>query len=151
MFTDSKGLQIDWGQWVITNPQVLLNFSRLNAAIDASGIPDDCFTLRVTGEDRYRDPANPNVHQSATPPYDVIPSSDRNSPHLIERGARAIDFTIVNNQNSCHCKPVTDSLVDGVLKATDFTPENTRRDYPNAPHTHLNLPPMPIFNTPTWE
>jgi RHS repeat-associated protein len=68
MLTDALGLRIDWGHWTFTNPRVLENFAGLNNEIVASGIPDDCFTLRVTGGDRFRDLANPIVHRSMTPP-----------------------------------------------------------------------------------
>jgi len=107
------------------------------------GIADDCFVLRVTGGDRYRDPSNPRLIRSSTN-NKVIPNADPNSPHLIERGARAIDFVIKNNKK-CNCKPVTDALVDELLPATDFSAVNTRRNYPEGPHTHINLPNLPQF------
>jgi uncharacterized protein RhaS with RHS repeats len=148
LFTDSVGLEIDWGHWVFTNPQVLANFAKLNSAIVASGIADNCFTLRVTGGDRYQEPGNPNIHRSMTPPYDVVPNSDRHSPHLIERGARASDFVIENDGDLCKCKRVTDGLIDSLLPQTEFSPANTRRNYPTGAHTHLNLPALPQFNAP---
>jgi RHS repeat-associated protein len=151
LLADPTGLRIDWGNWVFTNPQVLANFDKLNSAIIASGIADDCFTLRVTGGDRFKDPSNPQVHRSATPPYGAVTNSDPHSPHLIERGARAIDFVIENTGKPCQCRPVTDNLIDSLLPNTDFSPANTRRNYPSGPHTHLNLPPLQKFNAPTWE
>jgi hypothetical protein len=151
LFTDASGLRVDWGSWILTNPQVLSNFSLLDSAIVAWGIPDDCFTLRVTGGDRFRDPTNLNVHRSATPGYSVVPNSDRHSPHLADRGARAIDFVIQNSGTGCRCKPVTDDLVDTLLIWTDFSQDSTRRNYPEGPHTHLNLPNLPRYAAPTWE
>ena len=143
-FVDALGLMIDYGGYVISNPLVRTNFDLLASLIVQSGIADDCFVLRVTGGDRYRDPTNPSLIRSATNNA-VVPNADPHSPHLVERGARAIDFVIQNNAKQCNCKPVTDALVDQLLMSTDFSAANTRRNYPEGPHTHINLPNLPKY------
>src|SRR2546430_17308695 len=35
---------------------------------------------------------------------------------------------------------VSNDVVDKALKKTDFEPARTSRDYPDAPHTHIELP-----------
>jgi RHS repeat-associated protein len=143
-WTDSLGLRIDWGNFVLNNSLVRSNFEALNTAIVSMGIPDECFVLRVTGGDRYRDPKNPRVIRSATN-NEIVRNASQTSPHLIERGARAIDFTVETSENICACKPVTNSMVDEALRATDFATSNTSRDYPDNPHTHIALPPLQRF------
>ncbi|MGH9692796.1 MAG: RHS repeat domain-containing protein, partial [Bryobacteraceae bacterium] len=142
---DTFGLRIDWGDFVLNNPLVRSNFEALNTAIGAMGIPDDCFVLRVTGGDRYRDPKNPKVIRSATN-NQIVKNASQTSPHLIEHGARAVDFTLDNSTDICTCKkPVTNGMVDDALRSTDFAPANTARDYPDNPHTHIALPPLQRF------
>ncbi len=143
-FADPFGLAIDYGGYVLSNPLVRQNFDLLNSLIVQSGISDDCFILRVTGGDRYRDPSNPSLIRSATNNA-VVPNADPHSPHLVDRGVRAIDFTIQNNTKQCDCKPVTNALVDQMLMSTDFSAANTRRNYPEGPHTHINLPNLPKY------
>lgn len=147
-WTDPEGLRIDWNGYVFFNPQVYSNFVLLNSLIVNSGVPDNCFVLSVTGGDRFRDPSNPNRHLSVTNGQ-VVAGSDPRSPHLIERGARAIDFN-VSNDPACACNPVTDATIDKYLRATDFLPAN--RNYPNAPHTHTQLPNRPQYypNPRAW-
>jgi hypothetical protein len=120
---------------------VRLNFDLLNSLIVNSGIDDNCFELLVTGGDRYRDSQNPSLIRSATNGA-VIPNASPHSPHLRERGARAIDF-VVRNNGTCGCKPVTDTVVDQALWGTDFDLSSTERNYPEGPHTHINLPNAP--------
>lgn len=139
-WTDREGLEVDWGNFVVSNPRVRSNFERLNALIVETGINDECFILRVTGGDRYRrSPKTPNEHRSATNDQ-IIPTSDRNSPHLVDFGARALDFAIVNRKRECCSKQVTEQMVLDALPRTEFEPTSTRRHYPNAPHIHINLP-----------
>jgi len=115
------------------------NLILLNENIVNSGIPDDCFVLRVTGGDRYKDPKNPEIHRSATN-NSIVPGSDPKSPHLIPRGARAVDLVVETVDSPC-CPQVTNQIFDSALNSTAFSPANTARDYPNAPHTHIALPP----------
>ena len=151
-FGDPSGLRIDWGGYVFSNPQVVSNFEKLNSLIDDVEPSDDCVVLRVTGGDRYRDPDDPKVIRSATNDA-VIPNADPHSPHLDENGARAIDFVVENQgqggRGRCGsgegCWPLTDSDIDVLLLMTDFAPYNTRRNYPEGPHTHVNLPNLPRF------
>jgi RHS repeat-associated protein len=140
---DPFGLRVDYGGYVLSNPLVRSNFDSLNALIVQSGIADNCFVLRVTGGDRYRDPKDPKKHRSSTNDS-VVERSDPKSPHLVENGARAIDFNI-DNKDQCNCRPVTNDLVDRLLPGTDFSLSSTRRDYPDAPHTHINLPNLRTF------
>jgi RHS repeat-associated protein len=147
-FVDPFGLRVEWGNFVLNNPLVRSNLIQLNQNIVNSGISDDCFVLRVTGGDRYRDPKNPNTHRSATD-NTIVRGSDKNSPHLIERGARAVDLVVEKKGGPC-CPPVTSQVLDSALSNTAFAPSNTARHYPNAPHTHVALPPDPAFwFTPT--
>ena len=142
-WTDPMGLRVDYNGYVVSNPMLRLNFDILNSLIINSGFDDDCFVLLVTGGDRYRDPKDPNLIGSATNDS-VISNASRRSPHLRERGARAIDFVVRNNQN-CACQPVTDAIVDEALLGTDFDLSSTDRNYPAGPHTHINLPNAPQY------
>ena len=142
-FVDPYGLRIEWGNFALINPLVRSNLTQLNQNIVNSGIPDNCFVLRVTGGDRYRDPLNPSVHRSATDDS-IVQGSDKKSPHLITRGARAVDLVLENAGGPC-CSPVTSKMFDSALSNTAFAPSNTARHYPNAPHTHLALPPDRAF------
>jgi hypothetical protein len=135
---------------VFSNEQVVSNFEKLNSLIHDLEPSDNCVVLRVTGGDRYRDPNDPRVIRSATNDA-VIPNADPHSPHLDEKGARAIDFVVENQgqggQGGCTqgCWPLTDSDIDVLLLMTDFAPHNTQRNYPEGPHTHVNLPNRPRF------
>lgn len=138
--TDRLGLKIDWGNFVVSNPRVRSNFERLNALVVETGIDDECFVLLVTGGDRYRrSPKKPNEHRSATNDR-VISESDARSPHLVDNGGRALDFAVVNKKKDCCAKTVTEDLVISLLPKTEFEPSSTRREYPKAPHLHINLP-----------
>jgi len=142
-WADPNGLRVDYNGYVVSNPMVRLNFDLLDSLIVNSGIDDNCFVLLVTGGDRYRDPSNPSLIHSATN-GSVIPNASPHSPHLGERGARAIDF-VVRNTQGCGCKPVTDAIVDQALWGTDFDLNSTERNYPEGPHTHVNLPNAPQY------
>ncbi len=139
IFADPYGLRLELGNFVLNNPLVRSNLTILNENIVNSGIPDDCFTLKVTGGDRYRDPKNPNIHRSATD-NTIVRGSDKNSPHLIERGARAVDLVVEKSGGPC-CPEVTNKIFDSALSNTAFSSSNTARNYPNDPHTHIALPP----------
>ena len=92
---DRLGQRVEWGNFVFHNPLVRGNLELLNLLIVQSGVSNDCFVIRVTGGDRYRDPANPKVHRSFTD-GSVVKDSSQTSPHLVENGARAVDFNIEN-------------------------------------------------------
>ena len=105
--------------YVLNNPLVRGNLELLNLLIVQTGVPDDCFVIRVTGGDRYRDPNNPTVHRSSSN-GSIVKDSSPTSPHLIERGARAVDFNIDNVQDPCACTvPVTNQRVDRLLLSTN--------------------------------
>ena len=142
-WTDPAGLMVAYNGYVVSNPSVRLNFDILNSLIVNSGIDDNCFVLSVTGGDRYRDKNDPSVIRSATN-GSVISNASKRSPHLRDRGARAIDF-VVQNKKGCGCKPVTDATVDQALLGTDFDLSSTERNYPEGPHTHINLPNAPQY------
>jgi hypothetical protein len=142
-WTDPAGLRVDYNGYVVSNPMVRLNFDILNSLIVQSGIDDTGFVLSVTGGDRYRDPNNPSLIRSTTN-GSVIPNASPHSPHLGERGARAIDF-VVQNKKGCGCKPVTDAVVDQALWGTDFDLSSTQRNYPEGQHTHINLLNAPQY------
>jgi RHS repeat-associated protein len=139
-FADPQGLEINWGNYVITNPWVVSNFIQLNLNIVNAGVPDKCFTLEVSGGDRYRQ--SRNVHRSLTD-NSIVRDSAAKSPHLIERGARAIDFKVImSSAPECSCSGVTSGVVRSALPGTDFSPREMKdeQDYPKGPHIHLNLP-----------
>jgi len=143
-FTDIAGLRIDWGNFVLNNPRVRSNFSKLNQQLVSMGFEDNCFVLRVTGGDRYIDDDSGEIRSATN--NQVVPNSDPKSPHLIERGARAIDFQLETSRRICECKRVPDNGdVDSALRATDFLPANTARDYPDDNHTHIALPNTPRY------
>jgi RHS repeat-associated protein len=130
--TDPEGLRIKWGNYMFTNPAVIANLKRLNQEIINSGIPDDKFVLEISGGDRFK--GESNSHRSATD-YEIVPKSDKKSPHLIERGARGVDL---------YQRCVSNEVFDAALKKTEFDPLQTRRDYEDG-HTHINLPNDPEY------
>jgi len=140
---DALGLKVQFNGYVLNNAYVVSNLFTLNQAIVNQGIPDECFILNVTGGDRYRDRSG--RHRSVTN-NQVIRNSDPNSPHLVQRGARAVDLKIINVANQrCRCVPsLTTDIFDRALGGTDFNPASTRRDYADG-HIHLNLPPSQRF------
>ncbi len=124
---DLDGLKIDWGNYVLLNPAVRENLIKLNKEIIKMGVPDECFTLKVTGGDRYIDETG-NV-RSATDDS-IVEGAGKTSPHLYENGARAVDL---------HVYGVSNDTFDKALKNTALLPRATQRDYPDH-HTHINLP-----------
>jgi RHS repeat-associated protein len=139
---DRLGLRVDWGGYVFHNSMTTGNLEMLNWLVVLSGVPDDCFVIRVTGGDRYRDPTNPNIHRSSTD-HSIVDDSSSTSPHLVENGARAVDFNLDSINDPCRCSSgpqATNNLIDALLPFTGFSSANTSRDYPNAPHTHIALP-----------
>ena len=132
-FVDLFGLKIDWGKFVLKNPIVRAELQGLNDAIVATGKSDDSFTIRVTGGDRYLFECSEQgpVVVSATN-HKTVPNSNPNkSPHLVERGARAVDLKYDG---------ITEELFDKVLKGkTKFQSLATRSDYDDG-HTHISLP-----------
>jgi hypothetical protein len=113
----------------------------------AQGVPDECFTLQVTGGDRYRSTATSTgghwprvfpVIRSATD-NSIIWESDPKSPHLIERGARAVDFKVVMSSDlKCTCYNLSNTVLETAIGNTSFDPNSTDNNYRNG-HTHINL------------
>jgi RHS repeat-associated protein len=129
---DPDGRRIEYGGFVLCNDLLHQNLARLNDAIARLGnCRDEDFTLRITGGDRFRDPQG--RHRSSTT-NEVVPNSDRNSPHLRDNGARAVDISV---------EGVSNELFDAALRLTDFLSANTRR-YADG-HTHIALPNRPEF------
>ena len=125
---------IDPGGYVVSYPIARVNAVALHANLaDQRG--NAGFEFSVTGGDRFV--AEDGSHRSSTN-GGVVAGSDARSPHLEERGARAVDLRI---------RGVSDSRVDDAVKKTQFLPENTRRGYPDR-HTHVALPNQPRFNRP---
>ena len=112
---DIAGLRVQLNGYVLNNGYVISNLVTLNQEIINQGVPDHCFILNVTRGDRYRDPSG--RHRSVTN-NQVIPLSDPNSPHLVSRGARAVDLKITNVAGAgCQCVPAVDQTVfDNALK-----------------------------------
>ena len=126
-FIDALGLRIEWNHYVLSNLSVIRNLIRLNQEIINLGKKDDEFVLSVSGGDRFID-SEGNVRSITT--YEIVPESTSTSPHLVERGARAVDLCVTG---------VTNNLFDRALKNTEFLPENTER-YSDRSHTHIALP-----------
>jgi RHS repeat-associated protein len=126
-FTDPLGLRIQWNGYIVTNLQVIRNLIRLNQEIVKLGIKDDEFALSITGGDRFKDTQG-NIRSLTT--YEIVKNSSSTSPHLFERGARALDLCVSG---------VSDELFDKALRKTEFLPVNTERNYTDQ-HTHIALP-----------
>ncbi len=124
---DLLGQMIIWGKYVLSNPYVKNNLRQLNTAIVALGLSDSSFTLRVTGGDRYKDQCG-DIRSSTN--GQIVSGSSKTSPHLISRGARAVDLVVSG---------VSNKIFDKALKRTRFLPANTLRNYPDG-HTHIALP-----------
>jgi RHS repeat-associated protein len=128
---DPLGLRIEWG-YVITNPLVRSNLERLNQTIINFDYSNNDFVLRITGGDRYRDK---DGHIRSLTDDSIVCDSSQTSPHLIERGARAVDLQVIG---------ISNELFDRALRMTDFSSANTRRNYKDG-HTHINLPNIRKF------
>ena len=61
-----------------------------------TGLEDDEFWIEVTGGDREKD-RNGNIRSSTTKELEKDPDVNPESAHLIERGARALDFKFSAN------------------------------------------------------
>ncbi len=136
-FTDPDGLRINWANYVLNNPWVVSNFIGLNQQLVSQGVPDECFELRVTGGDRYRQ--NRRIHRSLTN-NTVVPGSDPDSPHLVERGSRAVDFKVIMSTDpKCTCYNISNTALNSAIGNTSFAPKDTRSNYDDG-HVHVNLP-----------
>jgi RHS repeat-associated protein len=131
-FIDQTGLRIEWGGYVLNNPYVRANLERLNQEIVKQGLPDNDFVISVTGGDRYRD-VDGQI-RSLTDDQ-VVKDSDKNSPHLIARGARAVDVKLSG---------VCPKVFEKALAKTEFLPANTIQDYADG-HVHIALPDLKRF------
>lgn len=118
---------------IFNNPLVLENLQLLNAKImEIFCLENDDFTIVTTGGDRYID-ADGN-HRSATDGR-IVPGSGCNeagicgsSPHLIEAGARGVDFGIFG---------ITREQLERAARGNPFIVSPTR--YRNG-HIHMHLP-----------
>jgi RHS repeat-associated protein len=137
---------INPGGYVVSNPIVRINAVALYVNLaDQRG--NEGFEFQVTGGDRYEcvtsfDDGNGGgwrsiEHRSSTN-HSVIDGSSSTSPHLEQRGARALDLRI---------RGVDDSAVNAAIRRSQFSPSGTRRGYPDG-HTHVALPNQPQFNRP---
>jgi RHS repeat-associated protein len=135
---DPLGLRIDWGGYVLTNPIVISNLQWLNQNIINSGFNDNQFTIRVTGGDRYIDRSG--VIRSLTN-NSIVEESAKNSPHLIEEGARGVDFTISG---------VSGDVLEKALQGTEFDLSKTYQERRRDRHGHTSLPDEPGFRNPSW-
>ena len=125
---DPLGLKILWGDYAISSSQVTDNLKRLNTEINYMGYNDNSFELRVTGGDRFIDGFG-RIRSLTT--MGMESRSATNSPHLVERGARALDLQVTGISNQVF----DDALTNG----TAFSLRDTLRNYVDG-HTHVNLP-----------
>ncbi|UCE65571.1 MAG: RHS repeat-associated core domain-containing protein [Candidatus Zixiibacteriota bacterium] len=151
-FKDGLGLRIDWidplsnppKDFVFANQVVVENLIALNQAIIDQGYPDDSFTIRITGGDRYLDADN--IIRSVTNNY-PINNSESESMHLREFGAGAADFAL---EGICEADKMEVFLK--AFKATEFDAFEGPYD-DKARHLHVQLPKTPYhvyaypFNT----
>jgi len=134
---DPMGLRIEWNDYILNNLLVVRNLIRLNQEIINSGIQDNQFTLSVTGGDRFRDKCG-KIRSVTT--YEIVDDSSETSPHLIERGARAVDLSVSG---------ISNEVFDNALGKTEFLPANTQRGYRDR-HTHIGLPNSPNYHYPNY-
>lgn len=141
--SDPTGRRIQYNGYVFNNPLVLANLELLNREImRLFCLGDDDFKIYVTGGDRYIDAEG--KHRSATNGLWVENSGCvtnskgqrrcGSSPHLIESGARAVDFGIAG---------ITFEQLQKALKSTAFLEANTKRY--NDGHIHIALPATDAF------
>ena len=135
-YTDSLGLRVDYGGYVVTNPNVRENLNRANENIVNRGIPDNSFVIQITGGDRYRDTSG--SIRSVTNNR-IVPNSSQTSPHLLERGARAVDLGVSG---------VSEGEFREALRGTDFNQVTPPSSYRENPHFHLSLPNLRNFDGP---
>jgi len=124
---DIKGLRVDWNGMKLSNPKVIVELKKLNGLIVQSGIPNECFTLKVTGGDRYIG-ADGRHYSSSN--HSLVPNSDEKSPHLESRGARAIDLKLINLDRP---------IFDNAYSQTNFAGGDFRGNYADG-HIHIALP-----------
>lgn len=98
------------------------------------------FEFKVTGGDRY---IKDNIIYSATN-HKEIPHSSKNSPHLIEKGARAVDLRIRKLDGSGNIIPL--NIVRKAQKKTDLIfDEDALPFIYGDKHFHLQLPNIEKF------
>jgi len=133
---------------------VLSNQSLVKAAIafnnelaKISGKSTGEFIMNVTGGDRFKDKiGEKEVHRSSTN-NEIVNKSDKNSPHLVENGARGIDLSLP--------KGISNEQIQKAAKATGFS-QVLITNY-NDGHFHLTLDrknsssDLVKNNTPTFE
>jgi len=131
-FIDPTGLKIDYAGYVLTNYNVTSALYMLNQAIIGAGYSDNSFTIRVTGGDRYTD-SNGDIRSLTN--RQLVSGASMQSPHLLERGARGIDFNLTGT-NLSH------DQVEQLMISVGFQPGDIKTPafYPGAPHFHGSLP-----------
>jgi RHS repeat-associated protein len=137
LLVDSLGLEIDWGGYILSNADVVQNLQKLNDELVNAGFLDGCFVLRVTGGDRYLDSRR---RVRSLTDNSIVANSTANSPHLIGRGARAVDLQLEKGRAPmCCANEPKDSDVDNAVRKTSFDFRLSTRAYPDR-HLHLGLP-----------
>ena len=121
--------KVNWNNMVLQNPKVRDNVQKLNDNIVNMGYADDSFEIQITGGDRYRSSKDKNIHRSSSTGK-IEPDSSSTSPHLKERGARAVDVKYTGISKVTFFEAHED---------TDFTKWNYLDTYKDG-HTHIALP-----------
>jgi len=134
-FVDRVGLKVDTNGIVLLNKKVVNQLELLNSKLIELGYDDNCFTILVTGGDRYRD-INGVIRSASN--YSVVKNSVETSRHLYENGASAVDFVVLSNLCKCGEKEFDSSDLITALHRTSF--ENILDNYPDNPHIHVRLP-----------
>ncbi len=131
MYIDPDGREIvNHRNMVINNQNVITLLVSINQTLQQrTRLTNTCFTLEITGGDRYR---KDGKIYSMTHNSEVAGAVDR-SKHLIEEGARAVDLKITNDANGT----ITKDLIIKIAKelGVEFT-----MLYPNSDHIHMHLP-----------
>ena len=122
-----------------SNPVVIANMQQLNQnIINSTGLANNQFTIRVTGGDRYVDQFG--VIRSLTN-NEQVKNSARNSAHLIDEGARGIDFSISG---------IGREVLEDALSGTEFDLSKTYQERVRDRHWHTQVPDEPGFRNPSW-
>ncbi len=135
-YVDPDGNELDFNSYSFANNKVSSNLVALNKAVmKVTGKRDSEFGIRVTGADRYRDIHG--IARSMTTGK-VVPEAAKNSPHLIENGARGADISVTG---------ISKDDLKKAVALTDFslTKGNYLDSYDDG-HVHVGLSKDPKNN-----
>ncbi|GAA4821247.1 hypothetical protein GCM10023331_02000 [Algivirga pacifica] len=95
---------------VLNNKSLIKKMGKLNAALaKRAGVDSKAFTLTITGGDRYK--KDGKIYSLSN--HSHISKSAKSSRHLVEEGARAIDFGLTNDADG---KITNDMIIEEAKK-----------------------------------